>query len=594
VDEPVRDDDSLLSIASRIDEDLEIDWEAEASGARNDEERAVLAELRVLAALARVSRDPDGMEPPPETEVIAPDPVAAPVRWGSLTILNLVGRGAFGTVYRARDAFDRDVALKLFPLSGEESNELSARVLREGSLLAKVKHPNVVVVHGVDRAGDCVGLWMEYIRGRTMEEELKSRGPLSAEEATPIAVSLCRALAAVHGRGLVHRDIKAQNVMREEGGRTVLMDFGAGRELQPDRERPLDVAGTPLYLAPELFDRGTASKASDIYSLGVLIYRMVTGGYPVEGRNRDEIARAHRENRCRRLRDARPDLPAAFVQAVERAIAPNPAERVQTAGELEGALHRGDAPPVPQPNGLPWLWRAAAMAGIALLVAVPVRYFAFSRNSSALESANAQPPATAPVAPAPAVNANEYSVSASFYKYNDKTGTTRLIPGDSLNPGDSLSMRLESSKSVYVYVANVDDYGEKRLLFPLAGRTPANPLAAAKTHHLPGVDQGGDLRWQVSSEGRREHLLVYVAPTPAPDIEKELMQYPSVVEGQPVQRRSGVHADVGQLRSIGGLVSSKKPNVPLPSLFEDSAPLRNERETVQGAWIRRLTLENGR
>ena len=133
-------------------------------------------------------------------------------------------------------------------------------MLREGSLLAKVRHRNVVVVHGVERSGDFVGLWMEFISGRTMEDELRARGPLSAEEATPIGVDLCQALAAVHGRGLVHRDVKAQNVMREEGGRTVLMDFGAGTELATGLRKPHDMAGTPLYLAPELFD-GPASDA---------------------------------------------------------------------------------------------------------------------------------------------------------------------------------------------------------------------------------------------------------------------------------------------------------------------------------------------
>ena len=114
---------------------------------------------------------------------------------------------------------------------------------------------------------------MEFIHGRTMEDELRARGPLGAEEASLIGVDLCRALAAVHGRGLVHRDIKAQNVMREEGGRTVLMDFGAGTELTAGLRRSLDMAGTPLYLAPELFDGRPATRASDIYSLGVLLYR---------------------------------------------------------------------------------------------------------------------------------------------------------------------------------------------------------------------------------------------------------------------------------------------------------------------------------
>ena len=133
----------------------------------------------------------------------------------------------------ARATLKRDVALKLFPVTPENADALSRRVLREGSLLAKINHRNVVVVHGVEQSNGFAGLWMEFIQGRTMEDELRTRGPLGAEEATLIGVDLCRALAAVHGRGLVHRDIKAQNVMREEGGRTVLMDFGAGTERRP-------------------------------------------------------------------------------------------------------------------------------------------------------------------------------------------------------------------------------------------------------------------------------------------------------------------------------------------------------------------------
>ena len=175
-------------------------------------------------------------------------------------------------------------------------------------------------------------------------------------------MDLCQALAAVHGRGLVHRDVKAQNVMREEGGRTVLMDFGAGTELATGLRKPLDTAGTPLYLAPELFDGRPATRASDIYSLGVLLYRMVTREYPVDGADRSQIERAHREGRVKRLRDVRPDLPSGFIQTVERALSPDPAARPQTAGELEAALTgRND-----RRSGRDWTWwqrRAADRRG---------------------------------------------------------------------------------------------------------------------------------------------------------------------------------------------------------------------------------------
>ncbi len=370
-----QDDIALLELASMIDEDQPIDWDSEEGVARGDDERAVLAELRVLAALTRVYRDPDavGLEAPLQTEAQElVEHALPPATWGSLEVFEQVGRGGFAKVYRARDPLGRDVAVKLFPVTPENATALSGRVLREGSLLAKINHRNVVVVHGVERSSGFVGMWMEFIHGRTMEDELRARGPLSAEEATPIGVDLCQALAAVHGRGLVHRDIKAQNVMREAGGRTVLMDFGAGTELSTGLQRPYDTAGTPVYLAPELFDGRPATRASDVYSLGVLLYRMVTDGFPVDGEDRSQIERAHREGRVKRLRDVRPDLPSGFIQTVERALSPDPSARPQTAGELEAALI-GKRPPV-EPL---WSWwqRAAAVAAAIVLVAVPVAWF---------------------------------------------------------------------------------------------------------------------------------------------------------------------------------------------------------------------------
>ena len=190
---------------------------------------------------------------------------------------------------------------------------------------------------------------MEYINGRTMEDELRARGPLSAEEATPIGVDLCQALAAVHGRGLVHRDVKAQNVMREEGGRTVLMDFGAGTELATGLRRPLDMAGTPLYLAPTS-STGGQQRASEIDSLGVLLYRMVTrdtrSKAPIAARLRAPIAKGESGGCATPGRISR----ANSSTAIERRCPPTRA-RPQTAGEFEAALtsKRSPAP-------VPWAW----------------------------------------------------------------------------------------------------------------------------------------------------------------------------------------------------------------------------------------------
>jgi serine/threonine-protein kinase len=334
-------DDHLLALARAIDEETPIDWHAAEDSVPGDVAKAVLSELRVLHGLARVARDPD-------SATTTPTPVSGPGKggpqepagsWGALTVFEEIGRGAFSRVYRARDSLGRDVALKVFRDPTD-----SARLLDEGRRLTRVRHPNVVVVHGATEVDGQVGLWMELIRGRTLEDELKTRGAFSAEEARLIGLDLCRALAAVHEAGLVHRDVKAQNVMREQGGRIVLMDFGAGTEAEAGD--PSDVAGTPMYLAPEVFDGQPASRLSDIYSLGVLLYHLVTGSYPVSGSSRFEIQRAHSERRIKRLRDARPDLPEGFVQLVEAALA-EPGRRYQTAGELEHALSSGSPVPVP-------------------------------------------------------------------------------------------------------------------------------------------------------------------------------------------------------------------------------------------------------
>src|SRR4029077_3080841 len=129
----------------------------------------------------------------------------------------------------------------------------ASRIAVEGRLLARVRHPNVVTVYGVAAHEQRVGLWMELVRGATLEQQLGAHGPLSAREAALIGIDLCRALAAIHAAGLIHRDVKAQNVMREDGGSIVLMDLGTSREADGRLTRSVpELAGTPLYLAPEI------------------------------------------------------------------------------------------------------------------------------------------------------------------------------------------------------------------------------------------------------------------------------------------------------------------------------------------------------
>src|SRR5262249_47518882 len=187
--------------------------------------------------------------------------------------------------------------------------------IQEARLLARVRHPNIVSIFGAERVAGQVGLWMELVRGRTLKQLVTQQGVLGAREAALIGLDLTRALAVVHGAGLVHRDVKPHNVMRDDSGRIVLMDFGAGielNELSDDSRRKY--VGTPLYMAPELFGRHQPSAQTDLYSLGVLLYHLVTGGYPIDGPAPDDVELQHVRGQRRRLRDVRPDLPSEFVR----------------------------------------------------------------------------------------------------------------------------------------------------------------------------------------------------------------------------------------------------------------------------------------
>lgn len=262
--------------------------------------------------------------------------------WGPLFVLEQVGSGSFGAVHRAWDpTLDREVALKIVRLP--DAGARASTAVREGKLLASVRHDNVITVYGAAQIDGEVGIWMEFVRGRTLEQIVREDGPMSAQEATVVAESLCSALAAVHQRGLLHRDIKPANVMRAEGGRYVLIDFGTGAEIDEVSGGARRVVGTPLYMAPEVLNGAPATVRSDIYSLGVLLFFLVTGSFPLYGRTIDEVRDAHRLDKRIALAQVRPGLPVGFNRGVDAATAHSPANRLASVDLLPAALG-GQAP----------------------------------------------------------------------------------------------------------------------------------------------------------------------------------------------------------------------------------------------------------
>ena len=324
----------LIALAEAVADGRMLNWDAAESDTHTEQELELVRELRMLAGLADAHRTIVGEFAADGTSEISD----SPGHWGPLEVRERLGAGAFGSVYRAWDPrLAREVALKLLHVE-RLYDKTAPAVIEEGRLLARVRHPHVISVYGADQFEGRVGIWMEFIRGLTLEDVLRQHGVFGAREATSIGMDLCAALAAVHQVNLVHRDVKASNVMREEGGRIVLMDFGAGQELSRTNGRSM--AGTPACMAPELFENGRATPQSDLYSLGVLLFRIVSGEYPVPGRTSEAVRAAHRGGEQRRLIDLRPDLPTQFVQVVERALARDPAQRFRTAGDMAAALTR--------------------------------------------------------------------------------------------------------------------------------------------------------------------------------------------------------------------------------------------------------------
>jgi len=568
------DDDRLLDVAATISYGDAVDWSAVDTADREPATSRVLRELQVVERIAAFHRTGNAIG-----------------MWGHLTLLEKIDEGAYGCVYRAHDPkLQADVALKLLNLPEDRAADAS-RALKEARLLAKVRHPNVVCVHGVDVFDGRAGIWMEFVEGQTLAALLKLRGPLGPREAALIGLDLCQALAAVHRAHLIHGDVKARNVMREAGGRTVLMDFGTGKDLavQPaPAARGIDLAGTPLYIAPEVFRGAPRSTLTDIYSLGVLLFHLVTGEYPAAGRTQADIEESHASGTRKRLRDLRPDAPAAFVQAVERAVAPDPRDRFQTAGELEAALTRFVADTNEKPSPV---WPAWVMGIAALVLAVGVAVGAYWWTHRNTDASAAAPTLTSQGAiETTAHAASSYRIDSALYMQRNGD-VAKLRQGDRVAPGDQLFARVRVSAPTYVYIVNEDDSGESFLLFPLPGQAVDNPLPAGTIARIPGTRRE-ELTWRITSAGGREHFLIFASSERLQAFEDLFAALPRPTFDKPITSSPLSAQTVAKLRGVGGLatVQPTGSTAKLAGIF--TSPLGDGEQTAQGLWVRQLTVEN--
>jgi serine/threonine protein kinase/tetratricopeptide (TPR) repeat protein len=271
---------------------------------------------------------------------------------GRYRILEKIGQGGMGIVYRAHDErLDRDVALKVLPQGALSDEHARNRFQKEAITLAKLSHPNIAIVHDFDSQEGTDFLVIEYVPGETLSETL-TEGPLSEHEIGELGTQLCDGLAAAHLRGVIHRDLKPANLRITPDGKLKILDFGLARLLKPAGETDLTqsvsqdqgLAGTIPYMSPEQLRGEPLDARSDIYSVGVVLYEMATGHRPYRQMHSPELISAILHDTPVAPSSLNHQISSQLDAIIFKTIDKNPQKRYQTANELSGGLGRVGLP----------------------------------------------------------------------------------------------------------------------------------------------------------------------------------------------------------------------------------------------------------
>ncbi len=255
-------------------------------------------------------------------------------------VVEKLGEGGFGAVYKAIDQnLQRPVALKVMLQSLTSSQEFVQKFIREAITAAQLNHPNIVAIHkvGRDEKRGIHYLIMELLEGKTLESIVHDKGVLKPEEAVPLILQAAEALAAAHDKKIVHRDIKPENIMVDKRGVVKIMDFGLAKVVQPDM-KSTKVMGTPHYMSPEQFEGKQVDGRTDIYSLGVTLYYVLSRARPYEGTNTVQIIYAILTSDPKSLLEANPTVPAELWTIVQKMIAKKVEERYPDFREVRKDL----------------------------------------------------------------------------------------------------------------------------------------------------------------------------------------------------------------------------------------------------------------
>jgi len=260
---------------------------------------------------------------------------------GRYSIERELGRGGMGIVFLARDvALDRLVAIKLLPRALATRTEFRERFLHEARTAAGLSHPNIVPIHAVEDHGDLVFFVMAYVDGPTLREWVETEGPLSPRLATQLMQEVAWALAYAHQRGVIHRDVKPDNIMIEAGtGRALVTDFGIALSARAEgRQDAGEVVGTARYMSPEQARGEPLDARSDLFALGATFFYALTGRPPFDARNLPAVVTRVATEPAPRLALSRPDVPAKLAAVVDRCLANAPERRFPSGDEVARSL----------------------------------------------------------------------------------------------------------------------------------------------------------------------------------------------------------------------------------------------------------------
>jgi len=252
------------------------------------------------------------------------------------TILERIGGGGMADVYRAHDKLlDRSVAVKVLRSQFTDDEDFVTRFRREAQAAARLSHPNIVNIYDVGRDGDSYYIIMEYISGETLKDRIQRDGSLPVETAVRVALEIAEALEHAHQNNIVHCDIKSHNILTTRSGRVKVTDFGIARAVtSATMAQTGTIIGSVHYFSPEQAKGGVVSAKSDIYSLGVVLYEMLTGVLPFNGESPIAIALKHLQDQPQPPRQLNSEIPPLVEAIVLKAMAKNPEQRFFDIGEM--------------------------------------------------------------------------------------------------------------------------------------------------------------------------------------------------------------------------------------------------------------------